>query len=280
MSGTLYVVATPIGNLEDLSLRALRLLKEASVIYAEDTRHSRVLLDHYGVTQPLRSLHEHNEKARVAEVIASLTAGKAVALLTDAGTPAVSDPGAALVADVAREGLPVSPLPGASALTAALSIAGFSGVEEQTAVLFVGFLAAKGRARQEALERIREHRGLVVLFEAPHRLAETLADLAAAEPERAACACRELTKVHEEARRGSLAELCAWATSAPVKGELTLVLGPVLTEPIKADEAAVDKALVRCLEAGLSPRDAATAVAAVLELPRRLVYGRCLALRP
>ncbi len=266
--GILYVVATPLGNLEDVSARAVRLLAEAEVIYAEDTRRSRVLLDHYGISRPLRSLHEHNERQRSSEVLALLATGGAAALLTDAGTPAVSDPGAELVRQVVAAGLSVSPIPGPSALTAALSVAGFTGD-----VLFLGFVPSRGKERRAGLAKAIDHSGTVVLFEAPHRLFATLAELAATQPERPACVCRELTKVYEEIRRGSLRELAEWA-SGEVKGELTLVLGPVVAQRAAPQDAAIDAALERCKEAGLSTRDAVAAVAAVLELPRRQVYSR------
>ncbi len=276
MAGTLWVVATPLGNLEDLSARAARLLGEVAAVYAEDTRRSRILLDHLGKRTPLVSLHTHNEQSRVREVAERLERGEDLVLLTDAGTPAVSDPGAALVAALAAEGARVLPVPGPSALTAALSVAGYAG-EPAREVLFVGFLPAKGKERAQAAERVAAHRGIVVLFEAPHRLRETLEELAALDAGRAACACRELTKIHEEVRRGTVSELAAWA-AGEVRGELTIVLGPKVTEEVPADDAAIDAALRRCLEAGLSARDASTAVAAVMELPRRRVYTRCQAL--
>jgi 16S rRNA (cytidine1402-2'-O)-methyltransferase len=276
MPGTLLIVATPLGNLEDLSPRAVRLLAGSDVIYAEDTRRSRVLLDHFGIQRPLRSLHEHNERDRSDEVLEVLDRGETVAVLTDAGTPAVSDPGTTVVARAAAAGHRVSPVPGPSALTAALSVAGFSAGEG--GALFVGFLPARGRERETALGRVAAHRGPVVLFEAPHRIEATLAGLAGLDPTRLACACRELTKVHEEVRRGTLQELAAWA-SAGLKGELTVVLGPL--PPLELEPAApdaVDDMLRRCLEAGLSARDSATAVAALSGRPRREVYARCQAL--
>jgi 16S rRNA (cytidine1402-2'-O)-methyltransferase len=276
MPGTLLVVATPLGNLEDLSPRAVRLLLGSDVIYAEDTRRSRVLLDHFGIQRPLRSLHEHNERDRSDEVLDALGRGETVAVLTDAGTPAVSDPGTTVVALAAAAGHRVSPVPGPSALTAALSVAGFAAGDE--GALFVGFLPARGKEREAALARVAAHRGSVVLFEAPHRIEATLAELAALDPVRPACACRELTKVHEELRRGSLAELAAWAAPG-LKGELTVVLAPlppVEVVPATVDE--VDGMLRRCLEAGLSARDSATAVAAVSGRARREVYARCQAL--
>jgi len=277
MAGTLFIVATPIGNLADFSERGITTLRNVAVVYAEDTRHSRVLLDHFGIATPLRSLHEHNEAARSAEVQAALERGDDVALLTDAGTPAVSDPGAEVVRRLAASAAQVTPIPGASALTAALSVAGFPVGE--AGVWFIEFLPSKGSERAATVAAVVAHPGVVVFFEAPHRLAAALRALATLQPTREACACRELTKMHEEVRRGTLAQLAEWAEAIEPRGELTLVLGPFALPHVPPEEAAIDAALGRCLDAGLSARDAATAVAAMLELPRRLVYGRCQKLR-
>jgi 16S rRNA (cytidine1402-2'-O)-methyltransferase len=273
VTGVLHVVATPIGNLDDLAPRARECLHQADEIFAEDTRHTRKLLSHLGIRGRLFSLHQHNEKARAARVVEAVRAGKRVALVSDAGTPAISDPGAAVVRAVVEAGLVVLPVPGPSALAAVLSVSGFAAAG--TAVLFVGFLPVKGRQRREAMARVLEHDGVVVLYESPHRLRTTLSELAGHQPHRAACIGRELTKLFEEVRHGSIAELSAWATENEPRGELSLVLAPVVRPVASVDEAAVDAALHRCLDAGLSPRDASTAVAATLELPRRTVYQRC-----
>jgi 16S rRNA (cytidine1402-2'-O)-methyltransferase len=269
---TLFLVATPLGNLQDMSPRAVTCLKEVGAVYAEDTRRSRILLDHFGIHKPLKSLFVHNEHERIREVVELLTSGTSVALVSDAGTPGVSDPGAGLVAAVAHAGIPVSPIPGPSALTAALSVSGFAAAS--TDAWFVGFLPTKGVERRQLLDRIGRQRGVVVLFEAPHRVRETLEQLALLDPSRAACVCRELTKVFQEVRHAPISELANWA-STDVRGELTVVLGPNLTPPETATDETVDAALARCLEAGLSARDASTAVAAVLGVSRRAVYGRC-----
>ncbi len=264
----LYVIATPIGNLADASFRCIETLKNVHVVYAEDTRRSRVFLDHYGIQKPLRSLHEHNERAKAADVLSTLGEGD-VALLTDAGTPAVSDPGAQLVAFVAADGTHrVVPIPGPSALAAALSVAGF----DAPSMTFMGFLPVKS-GRAERVSSVADNNGIVVLYEAPHRIAETLAELAAKQPDRAACVCREITKLHEETARGTLTQL-AERFSGEVRGEITVVLGPVDAAPVTADERALDQAIARALKAGLSARDAATAVAAILDLPKRDVYQR------
>ena len=275
---TLFVVATPLGNLDDLSPRAVQVLGAADALYAEDTRRSRVLLDHFGITRRLDSLHEHNERERSAEVLAALGRGERVAILTDAGTPAVSDPGTVVVARAAAAGFRVSPVPGPSALTAALSVAGFDVGPD--GVLFLGFLPVKGREREQAVARVAAHRGVVVIFEAPHRAAATLGELAAVAPDRAACAGRELTKLHEELRRGTLQELAAWA-AAGLKGELTVVIAGLGPEaPAAVEPTELDAMIMKCLAAGVSARDTATAVAALTAHPRREVYARCLALKP
>ncbi|MEL6545589.1 MAG: 16S rRNA (cytidine(1402)-2'-O)-methyltransferase [Myxococcota bacterium] len=264
---TLFVVATPLGNLEDISPRARRVLDECDVVFAEDTRRTRSLLQHLGIQRALSSLHEHNERERADQLVALLEQGKSVALVSDAGTPVVSDPGDAVVASVLAAGFRVSPVAGPSAWAAAISVSGFSAQNS----LFVGFVPHKGRARSEALERICAHSGTVVLFESPHRAEKTLAALAEAQPERPAAVCRELTKLHEEVVPGTLSALSEWA-AGPVKGELTVVLGPFEQSTGTPEDAQLLDALRRCQRAGLSARDAAAAVAAVLDVPRRSVY--------
>ncbi|OGQ83303.1 MAG: 16S rRNA (cytidine(1402)-2'-O)-methyltransferase [Deltaproteobacteria bacterium RIFOXYA12_FULL_58_15] len=278
--GTLYIVATPIGNLDDLSSRAAKTLRQVDVVYAEDTRHSKTLLSHIDSNRRLVSLHEHNEAERAEDVIALLLEGKSAALVSDAGTPAVSDPGSRLVAAVVAAGIRVCPIPGASALATALSVSGFAA--SSTDVLFVGFLPAKGKDRRAVLAHIATHTGAAVLYEAPHRVRATLADLGTLNDARAACLCRELTKLHEEIRHATVAELLDWSKEVELRGEFTLVLGPlpeVESAADAADDAVIDAALTRCLDAGLTARDASSAVAAVLELPRRRVYSRCQSLR-
>lgn len=278
MSGTLYVVATPIGNLEDMTPRAARVLGEVDVVYAEDTRHSRPLLVHVGVSKPLVSLHAHNERERAAVVAEDLRGGKNVAMLTDAGTPGVSDPGALVVATVAQAGFRVVPIPGPSALATALSAAGFEGGD--AGVLFLGFLPAKGSERGTALTHATQHAGITVLYEAPHRIARTLADLAALQPDREACLARELTKLHEELRRGTLTALTQTVQADPPRGEITLVLGPVHAAQEATGPAQITEAVQRCLDAGLSARDAATAVATLLSgVSRRDAYQIATALK-
>lgn len=271
---TLYVVATPLGNLEDLSPRACRILAECDVLFAEDTRRTLGLLQHLGISRSLHSLHEHNERGRIAQVLLHLEEGRSVALVSDAGTPVVSDPGEAVVSAALDAGVKVVPIAGPSALAAALSVSGF----RADAVLFVGFLPTKTKDRKQQLDRISAHEGVVVLFESPHRIMATLEELAS-NGERRACLCRELTKMHEEVRRGTLADLVDWSRQGP-RGEITLVLGPRSDNAASQADPDVDGAVSRCRAAGLSKRDTAAAVAAVLELPRKRVYARVEALDP
>ncbi|MDI7247753.1 MAG: 16S rRNA (cytidine(1402)-2'-O)-methyltransferase [Bacillota bacterium] len=229
--GTLYVCATPIGNLEDITMRALRVLREVDLVAAEDTRHTRKLLAHYDIPAKMVSYHEHNERSRAPEIIEVLLGGGSVALVTDAGTPVVSDPGAHLVGEAVAKGIPVVPVPGASAALAALVVSGFS-TDEFT---FVGFLPRKGKERREALERLAEEKRVVVLYESPYRVARTLADIAAAiGAERGVAVARELTKVHEEVVRGALGEVAALFAARTVKGEVTIVLDAPETPRRKA----------------------------------------------
>ena len=268
---TLYVVASPIGNLEDTTGRAARVLREVTVVYAEDTRRTKILLQHIGANSPLRSLHEHNERGRMAEVITRLDEGDSVALVTDAGTPAVSDPGAPLVRAITEAGHRAVPIPGASAVTTLLSVAGIEAAQE--GVLFLGFLPTKGKERRAALNRATAHRGAVVLFEAPHRIARTLEELAALEPDRGVVVGRELTKMHEEIWRGTVKESLAWVGEG-VRGELTFLLAPAPTATTNVDDADLDTALGRCLETGMSRRDAASAASIFLGIPKKRAYAR------
>jgi 16S rRNA (cytidine1402-2'-O)-methyltransferase len=220
-SGVLYLVATPIGNLEDITLRALRILKEVDQIACEDTRHSLKLLNHFGIQKPLISYHEHNEITRAAELVHAMEQGAAVALISDAGMPLVSDPGHRLVTLAIRHHIPVVPIPGAAALLAALSASGLPSEE----FLFLGFLPARTGERRRALEHLRIEDRTLVFYEAPHRIAETVADAREILGDRPACLARELTKIHEEFRRGRLSELEAELAERPAKGEITLIIG-------------------------------------------------------
>jgi len=221
-SGALYVVATPIGNLEDISARTLRVLREVHCIAAEDTRHTGQLLAHFGIQTPMLSLHEHNERDRLEPIVARLREGQAMALVSDAGTPLISDPGFPLVRELRRQGLKIIPVPGPSSLLAALSVAGLP----TDRFVFEGFLPAKSSARRERLQVLAREERTVVFLEASHRIAETLADLAATfGGERPAVIARELTKRFEEIHTAPLGELAAWLDADPnrQRGEFVLV---------------------------------------------------------
>jgi 16S rRNA (cytidine1402-2'-O)-methyltransferase len=268
----LYVVATPIGNLADITLRALAVLARADVIYCEDTRHSRTLLAHFAISRPTRAYHEHNAERERPRVLAELTAGKAVAIISDAGTPLISDPGYKLVREAIAAGHLVTSLPGPSAILASLAAAGLA----TDAFLFAGFLPPKQKARRIRLAELKSVPGTLVFFEAPSRLAETLGDIAVALGDREAAVARELTKLHEEVRRGTPAELAQWAASAAPKGEMVILVGPPLAEVV-TDAAIV--ARLQPLLARTSLSDAARAVAHELGVPRGRVYDLALALK-
>jgi 16S rRNA (cytidine1402-2'-O)-methyltransferase len=281
--GTLHIVATPIGNLEDVTLRALRVLREADWVLAEDTRRTRILLDHFEIAKTPTSLHAHNEASRVEQVLAALEEGRSVALVSDAGTPLVSDPGARLVAAVAAAGHRVDAVPGASALLTALCV---SGLDTQR-VLFLGFLPRKKGDQTRLLERQRGREETLVLFESPHRVAATFAALERALGDRPACLARELTKRHEEVLRGTLAELARRCEAEPPRGECTLVVAgasaagaePVSETTVAELDRSIDAALAAGLARGDSVRDLASEIAATTGRPRRAVYARALALR-
>jgi 16S rRNA (cytidine1402-2'-O)-methyltransferase len=229
--GVLYLVATPIGNLEDITLRALRILREADQIAAEDTRHTQKLLTHYEISRPLVSYHEHNEMTRAPELITALEQGAKIALVSDAGMPLVSDPGHRLVALCVRHHIPVVPVPGPSASLAALAASGLPNEE----FLFVGFLPQRSGERRRALERLRIEDRTLILYEAPHRITECVADAREILGDRPACLAREVTKVHEEFRRGKLSEIEESLRERPAKGEITFLIGPA-----EASMASVD----------------------------------------
>jgi len=220
--GCLYLVGTPIGNLEDITLRALRILKEVDQIACEDTRHTQKLLTHYDIHKSLVSYHEHNEITRAPELVVAMEAGAKIALVSDAGTPLVSDPGHRLVTLCVRHRIPVIPIPGPSALLAALSASGLPNEE----FLFVGFLPNRSGERRRALERLRIEDRTIIFYEAPHRVAETVADAQEILGDRSACLAREVTKLHEEFRRGKLSELAASLAERPARGEITLLIAP------------------------------------------------------
>jgi 16S rRNA (cytidine1402-2'-O)-methyltransferase len=276
--GTLYVVATPIGNLGDVTLRGLETLRSVPLIAAEDTRHTRRLLERHGISTRMTSYHAQSDSGRAAALLAHLRGGADLALVTDAGTPAVSDPGAELVAAWMAEGGLVVPIPGASAVLAAVVASGVAGPRWA----FEGFLPRSGRERRDRLARIAGDERGTILFEAPGRVAATLRDLVAAcGPDRPAAVCRELTKIHETVVRGTLGELveASAAGRIPARGEFALVVGTWLGGPPVSLEAEVDALeaaradVERLVAAGTARGEAARRVAAATGLSRRQLYG-------
>jgi len=268
----LYLVATPIGNLSDITLRALEVLAGADVIACEDTRVTRKLTDRYGISTPLTPYHEHNAAEARPKLLARLAAGQAVALVSDAGTPLISDPGYKLALAARAAGHAVSALPGASAVLAALNVAGLP----TDRFFFEGFLPPKQGARQKRIAALAAIPATLVFFESGPRLAAALADLADGLGRRAAAVCRELTKLHEEVRRASLDALArAYAEGAETRGEIVIVVAPP-SEPETAD-ADID-ALLRQALARVSVKDAVDEVAVMTGRPRRDIYRRALEL--
>ncbi len=280
--GTLHLVATPIGNLEDVTLRALRVLREADLVFAEDTRRTRVLLDRHAIAQRPRSLHAHNESARIAEVLAALAAGQQVALVSDAGTPLVSDPGEKLVAAAIAAGHTIVPLPGASAVIASLVASGLA----TTPFTFLGFLPRKAGERDRLLASFGLRAETIILFESPRRVAATLRALEAQLGNRTGCVARELTKLHEEFARGTLAELAACFASG-ARGEVTIVVaGASAAERAATERARIESqpqdldARIAALSAqGLHAKQVADAIAAEMGVSRRDAYARVIASR-
>ena len=268
----LYVVATPIGNLGDITLRALAVLGGADVIYCEDTRHSRTLLAHYGISRPTRAYHDHNAERERPRVLAELAGGKSIALISDAGTPLVSDPGYKLVRAAVAAGHTVTSLPGPSAILASLAVAGIA----TDAFLFAGFLPPRQKARRTRLEELASVPATLLFFEAPSRLAESLDDIAAVLGDRESAVARELTKLYEEVRRGIPAELAQWARTAAPKGEMVILVGAAPAQ-IVTDETIL--ASLQPLLAHASLSDAARLVARELRIPRNRAYALALGLK-
>ncbi len=267
--GTLYIVATPIGNLEDITLRALRVLKEVAVVAAEDTRHSRKLLTHYGIATPLTPYHEHNEEEKSGWLLARLQGGESVALITDAGTPAISDPGFVLVRHCREVGVPVMTVPGPAAVTAALAVSGLPNHR----FAFEGFLPAKKKAREDLLAELADEERTLVFYEAPHRLVASLEAIVRllGAPRQVAVA-RELTKLHEDFFRGSARDALEKFGAQPVKGEIVLLVAPAEK---KGSEAGSDPvaALRRLAQAeDLAPAELVKRVTRETGAPRREVY--------
>ncbi len=271
MTGTLYIVATPIGNLEDITLRALRVLREADLIACEDTRQTRKLLDHAGISKPTVSYHDHNESARSAELIAKLEAGTNIALVSDAGTPLISDPGYRLVAAAIDAGIPVVPLPGACAAVAALSASGLP----PDSFRFCGFLPPKSSQRRKFLEDLASEPGTLIFYEAPHRVLHALEDIEAVMGGRRVVLAREVSKLHEEFLRGTAAEIRAQlGERAVVRGEITILVGKreVGQGHALPGDAPIEAAVRALEEQGLSLMDAIKRVARERGIPKREAY--------
>jgi 16S rRNA (cytidine1402-2'-O)-methyltransferase len=266
-TGSLYVVSTPIGNMQDITLRAIHVLRSVDLILAEDTRHSRNLLVHHAISTRMMSYHEHNEARATESALARLRQGKDVALISDAGTPLLSDPGARLVRDAAEAGIPVVPVPGPSALLAALVTSGIA----SDRFTFYGFLARKGREREEALGELSALRHTAVLYESPNRVFATLDELQRrGGGGRRAVVARELTKQFEEVRRGTVAELAAYYDGSSPRGEVVLVLEGMTSQPLDEDELRSRARSLR--DSGLSARDVAAALVRDDGASRNLAY--------
>ncbi len=270
--GTLFVVATPLGNLDDLTLRAIKCLKEVNLIACEDTRRTAKLLNHLGIKKPLISCFEHNELARIDELLARIERGDNVALVSDAGTPTISDPGFALVRAAHVRGIRVSPIPGPSALIAALSVSGLPTDE----FLFAGFLPRTTSARRTRLRDLKPQTATLVFYESPHRVLESLADMAVVLGDREAFLCREVTKIHEELRRGSLSEIASDLAARPeVLGEIVLVVAGAAA--VAEVSGSMEEALERFdteVAMGATPRQAAKEAAQTTGLNAREIYAR------
>lgn len=275
MPPALYVVATPLGNLADVTLRALDVLRAADLVAAEDTRHTRRLLDHHGIAARLLAAHAHNEREAGVAIVAAIAEGKRVALVSDAGTPAISDPGARIVRAVSDAGLRVIPVPGPSALTAAVSASGLTDAQ----VMFCGFLPARAAARGEAIEALKPVDAALAFYEAPHRVAETIADLAARlEPQREIVIAREMTKLFESITRIPLAEAPAWLAADPnrARGEFVLL---VSAPPPRQGLAAGTERVLAALLAELPLKQAVRLAAQITGEPRNALYERALTIK-
>ncbi|MEO5763187.1 MAG: 16S rRNA (cytidine(1402)-2'-O)-methyltransferase [Vicinamibacteria bacterium] len=273
--GTLFVVATPLGNLDDLTFRAVKCLKEVDLIACEDTRRTSKLLNHLGIKKPLISCFEHNELARVDQLLAKLSQGVNIALVSDAGTPTISDPGFALIRAAHERGLAVSPIPGPSALVAALSVSGLP----TDAFYFAGFLPRTGSARRERLLELKSQRATLIFYESPHRVIDMIGDVIATLGDRHAFLCREVTKLHEELKRALLSDIAKDLQSREeVLGEIVLVVAGAVAD-VRVG-GTMEQALQRFdaeVEMGATPRQAAKEAAQATGLPVRDIYARAAA---
>ncbi|MBE9228706.1 16S rRNA (cytidine(1402)-2'-O)-methyltransferase [Phormidium sp. LEGE 05292] len=267
--GILYLVATPIGNLEDMTFRAIRILQTVDIIAAEDTRHTGKLLQHFQIKTPQLSYHEHNSQQRIPELLSQLSQGKTIALVTDAGMPLISDPGYELVKACVAQGISIIPIPGANAAITALSAAGLA----TDKFVFEGFLPAKSKERRTHLETLKGETRTIIFYESPHRLRETLQDLSAVLGEtREIVLARELTKMHEEFWRGTITDAIAHYTKREPQGEFTLVVAGATLEKPQLSEAVIKAELQNLLKQGLSRSDASRQLSQQTSLPRRQIY--------
>ena len=274
-AGTLYIVGTPIGNLEDITLRAIKVLHNVNWIAAEDTRHTAKLLNHFDIKTPQLSYYEHNQQRRIPSLVESLRLGNAIALVTDAGMPGISDPGYELVKACLEAEIPVIPIPGVSASLTALSVAGLP----TDRFVFEGFLPTKNKERQQRLTLLKTESRTIILYEAPHRLLETLQDLEQnLDSKRSSVIARELTKLHEEFWRGTLVEAVQYYQEHNPKGELTLVIAGASESPTPLTEEQLKAELERLLQQGISRSEASRQLAAATSLPRRQIYQLALTL--
>ena len=272
MTGTLFIVATPIGNLEDLTMRALRVLKEADLIAAEDTRHTQILLAHYGIRTPLSSYHEHNERSKARQLVEELKAGKTIALVCDAGTPAISDPGYRLTQEALGAGVKVVPIPGASAVMAALSASGLP----TDRFSFEGFLPAKVKERRARLQALAGESRTLIFYEAPHRLMDSLLDIKEIFGEREIVIARELTKLHEEFLRGSITDVLEQLSHREPRGEITLLIHGS-THPAEVAAETIQAEIERLKAQGVRIKEISELLGEKYGLAKRDVYRLALA---
>lgn len=265
----LYLVSTPIGNLEDITLRALNVLKSVDLIACEDTRHTRRLLDHFGIRKPTVSYHEHNEQARTEELVQRLLSGSSVAIVSDAGTPGISDPAYRIVLAAIEHGIVVTPIPGAVAAIAGLIASGLP----TDSFLFAGFLPPKKMARRSRLEELKAERATLIFYEAPHRIRETLADALEVLGDRQASLARELTKLHEQFLRGTLSEIAAHFDDTQPRGEMTLVIaGNEKDNSLPVETSSISEQVERLMLGGLIRNDAIKQAAKSRGLSKRDAY--------
>lgn len=274
-SGTLYIVATPIGNLEDMTVRAVRILREVDLIAAEDTRHTRKLLTHFGISRPLTSYFDHNKTVKGALILEKLKNGISVALVSDAGTPCISDPGYQLVRDAVAAGITVVPIPGACAAVAALSVSGLP----TDSFVFEGFLPNRGGKRREKLTTLKEEKRLLILYEAPTRLMAALTDIIDILGDRDVVVAREITKIYEELLRGRVSAVIGALQGRQLKGEIVLLIAPSAETPPVRDESVTELLQNYLFSEGLTVKDAVRKIANETGVPKGKVYDQALRLK-